>query len=354
MPKPIIPNGALPDPRPLELRKSDYKAQDLPALGVVTPFQHAKPTVLGATKYSQEYVGSCVLHMIYTQLEYEGICPATGMSQLRAYRKRANYPDPGTAAVDGYTKVRGGQSTNSEFPTKPNMTEAMATAMAYVTGTKLLPEFNYYDFEGLAFWQPDGNADANHAAIRAVAAGKAVGMFIFATEEEWSQEYVTIKNPNLSIGNAYVRHAVVLMPNGDFTENGKQLLAVHDSAAFGNRHLRYIPVDFFIKRAYYASQVFKKGEAPVPPAFHYVFTKQLKYNGKNNDPKELKAMQQALQFLKNDGKPFMTPGIFGPFGPQTKKALGLFQSSVGIIDPSGMGTNFGPITRSKMNALLSA
>lgn len=340
-----FPKGALPDPRPPTARVTDYKAEDLPALGVVVPFQHPKPVALGASKYSQEYVGDCVLHMIYTQLEYEGIVNPipNGMSQLRAYRKRANYPNPGTAAVDGYTKVRNGQSKNSGAPTVPNMTEAMATAMLYVEGSKLIPEFNYYEITNRAL------------APQAVAVGKAVGIFIYATEAEWSKEYVTIIDPNLNILDAYVRHAVTLMPEGDFTENGKQYLAVHDSAAFGNRHLRYIPLDFFLKRSYYASQVFKKGEAPVPPVFSYHFSKQLRYNAKNNDAKELKAMQQALQFLKaDDGKSYMTPGIFGPFGPQTKKALGRFQLDHGVIDPDGAGTNFGPKTHTQMNAALNS
>jgi hypothetical protein len=266
----IIPNAALPDPRPQPLRDSDYNSSEIAAAAVAALFANAKPGTIGATLYNQWYVGSCVLHGFYTQLEYEGIVAPSpeGMSQLRAYRKRSNYPNAGTAAVDAYTQIKDGQSKNVEAPTSPGMTEAMATAMPKVKGSVLIKDFKYFEFAPLSFWYgAKPNTQANDQAIAAAAAGKAIAIFIFATEDEWSQEYVEIKTPALQIGDAYVRHCVCIMPKGDFTENGKQWLAVQDSAAFGNRHLRYVSRDFFNKRAYYASQVFANDEipAPVPP-----------------------------------------------------------------------------------------
>lgn len=336
----IVSNGALPDTRPQVAKDKDYPAEYVTAGAAVT-FANPKPTVLGATLYSQEYVQDCVPHGFYTQLEYEGIVPTSGMSQTRAYRKRSNYPNPGSDAVDLYTKIRNGQSANSDAPTTPNMTEAMANAMALVAGSQLIKDFNYYGFTDYSL------------VPQAVASGKAIAIFIFATEDEWSQEYVTVRTPNLDISKAYVRHCVCIMPRGDFTENGQKWLAVQDSAAFGGRHLRYMSFDFFLKRCYYASQVFEKGTVPPPPAFHYTFTKQLKYNGASNDAKEVHALQQALQYLKRaDGSTYMTPGNFGPYGPATKKAVGLFQSDNGITDPDGQGTNFGPSTRTAMNKKL--
>lgn len=70
---------------------------------------------------------------------------------------------------------------------------------------------------------------------------------------------------------------------------------------------------------------------------------------------EVRALQKALQTVKGkDGKPYMTPGVFGPYGPQTKASLGRFQSDRGIADPDGQGTNFGPSTRAAMNKALQA
>ncbi len=338
----IIPNGALIDDRPAELKQKDYKAEDLLIAAAALPFGNAKPTALGATLYSQWYTSSCVPHGFLTQLEYEGIVPKTGLSQLRAYRKRLNYPNPGSGAVDIYSQIRDGHNENSNAPVTPNMNEVAANAMAYLRGAKLIPEFNYYGFDDFSL------------VPQSVAAGKAIAIFIFATEEEWSQEYVTIRKPDLNIMDAYVRHCVCVIPKGDFTENGEKWLAVQDSAAFGNRHLRYVRLDFFLKRCYYASQVYIKGAAPVPPTFQYTFKKQLRYQSPTNDANEVKQMQRALQVLKRPktSTPYMIAGLFGPFGPQTKKALGDFQTDNGIKDPDGQGTNFGPQTRKKMNESL--
>lgn len=96
-----------------------------------------------------------------------------------------------------------------------------------------------------------------------------------------------------------------------------------------------------------------QGLAPAPVAFHYTFTKQLTYGNAQNDPTELKALQQALQYIKSKktNQPYMKPGVFGPFGPQTAQALSSFENDNGIVDPQP-GHNFGPQNREKMNALL--
>lgn len=93
--------------------------------------------------------------------------------------------------------------------------------------------------------------------------------------------------------------------------------------------------------------------APAPVSFQYTFTKQLTYEGTSNDPIELKALQQGLQSLKSKaGQPYMAAGVFGPFGPQTKTGLALFQNDHGIVDAGGQGDDFGPQSRAAMNAAL--
>jgi hypothetical protein len=93
---------------------------------------------------------------------------------------------------------------------------------------------------------------------------------------------------------------------------------------------------------------------PAPQTFHYTFTKQLTFGDAKNDPTELHALQQALQYLKGrSGQPYMHAGVFGPFGPQTKAALAAFQADHGIPDPVP-GADFGPMSRAAMNALVGA
>lgn len=252
--KKIVPDAALVDSRPEAEQKKDYKVDEVKIAGA-SPFRNSRPRKLGATEYSQEYTSSCVPHGFYTQLEYEGfVSPAPhGLSQLLSYRKRSNYPNPGSIAVDMYTQIRGGQSPNSQAPVTNGMREAEANALPYTKGSTLIKDFNYFQFTDLT------------QIPSAIAAGKAVAIFIYATNSEWSREYVTVRDPNLTIGNAYVRHCVCIMPNGDFEKNGEPWLAVHDSAAFGGRHLRYISLDFLLKRCYFAATVVAKEEVEQPP-----------------------------------------------------------------------------------------
>lgn len=91
---------------------------------------------------------------------------------------------------------------------------------------------------------------------------------------------------------------------------------------------------------------------PAPSApFTHVFIMQIHYG---QDNPEVRNLQKALQTVLNkDGKPYMKPGVFGPFGPQTKMALGAFQTDHGINDPDGQGTNFGPRSRAAINKQLN-
>lgn len=90
-------------------------------------------------------------------------------------------------------------------------------------------------------------------------------------------------------------------------------------------------------------------EAPAP--FVYDYQTNLRYGAPDNAA--VHAMQKGLQTAKNSSsKPYMTVGLFGPYGPQTKAALGAFQTDHGIKDPDGQGMNFGPQTRAALTAVL--
>lgn len=255
--------GANFDTRAASAKKRDYTdEEDAIVAGAATPYLNNKIKKLTATVFNQWYTSSCVLHGFYTQLEYEGIVTIKRlMSQLRAYRKRSNYPEPGTAGTDGYEQIKSGQSDLADAPVTSKMREAAANAMERIIGTKLLKDFNYFQI-------------INQTKIPAyVAEGKAVAIFIYATDEEWSQEYVTIRTPLLDPNKADIRHCVCLVPKGDFTEDGKKWLSVHDSSKFGGRHLRYISPEFLAGRVYYASYVTPKDAVVTPPPLPPVVTK---------------------------------------------------------------------------------
>lgn len=256
--KKIKLDAALIDDRDESLKDKDYSTEEV-ALEVAAshvPFQNDKIEELEATVYNQWYVGSCVPHAFYTQLEYEGIVPK-GMSQLRAYRKRFNYPQAGSNGVDMYNKILDGQS--NDFPTPRRFTEREASEMPYIKGNQIIPDFKYFQYV-------DQGRILIDDIVKDVSVGKAVTIFIYATIKEWSKEYVENTDPDVKLGNASVRHAVCIIPKGDFTEDGKQWLAVHDSSKFGGRHLRYISYDFLQKRCYFAAKVYAKSSIPKPPA----------------------------------------------------------------------------------------
>lgn len=296
-------SGALPDTRPDKEREKDYVVDEILTGGPI-PFENKKVEKLTATIYPQEYTSSCVPHAFLTQLEYEGIL-TDPKAQLRAYRKRSNYPQEGSNGVDLYNQIRGGQSPLTEAPVTKGMREMEANALPYVLGTKDLPEFNYFIFQ-------------DYATIPGVVAGgRAVSIFIFATNKEWSKEYVEIEDENLDANKAYVRHAVCLVPSGDFSEKGKEWLSVHDSAAFGKRHLRYISQDFLLKRTYFAATVHKKESLP-PPVQSGKPTRVCAF-GERGD-----AVKTLQTFLAKEGY-LNAQHITGYYGALTAKAVLWYQ-----------------------------
>lgn len=291
----FIPDGALIDQRPPAQKEKDYKADEI-AAGHSEPFKHERPKTLTASLYSQEKTSSCVPHAILTQLEYEGIvAPAPkGISQLLVYRKRFNYAQAGGLAVDIYDKIIAGQKYNIVAPISKGYTEEQANKLPYLLGEHLIGTFDYFNI-------------TNYKSIAGdVAKGKAVVIFIYASKKEWEKEYVE-PTDNVEITSAYVRHAVCLIPNGDFTEKGKEWLSVHDSAAFGKRHLRYISKDFLLSRTYYASKVYKEDEVVVSPINYGEPVNQCKFGERSNNVKMLQSYLVAQGFLASQ----YTTGLYG-------------------------------------------
>lgn len=97
---------------------------------------------------------------------------------------------------------------------------------------------------------------------------------------------------------------------------------------------------------------FDRKAAPAPDApFHHTFNVNLKLGMPAGG--EVTALQKALQTLKgSNGLPYLKPGVFGPYGPQTQAAVAAFQWDHAIVDVPA-GANCGPKTRLTLNSLLS-
>ncbi len=95
-----------------------------------------------------------------------------------------------------------------------------------------------------------------------------------------------------------------------------------------------------------------KPQVPPPPAppFTYEYTVRLTLGAPVSV--DLQALQKGLQTVKDkNGVPYMKPGVFGPFGPQTEDALGRFQVDHGIAD-APQGGHFGPQSQKALTQAL--
>lgn len=93
-------------------------------------------------------------------------------------------------------------------------------------------------------------------------------------------------------------------------------------------------------------------EQPPQSPKGYTYTKNLRAGAP--DTFDVRMLQAGLQYAKDaNNTPYMKPGVFGPFGPATKLALGRFQTAKGIKDPDGQGTNFGPASRAALTLAVS-
>lgn len=247
--------GAILDNRPLEERLKDFSRDEILLPGAGVPYTNERPLRLKATVYNQRATDSCVAHALLTQLEYEGLLKESA-SQLQLYRKRANYAGSGANGVDLYGKVKQGLTRYSDSPTPTTATEAYANALRLLVGSDLTHPFKYFSYSDA--YSP--NKALYEYIPQDVHSGKAVVVFIHATNAEWRKEWVE-PTDRVDLWTAPVRHAVVLVPKGDFTDSrGKRWLTVHDSAHFGGYSKRFISEEFLEKRAYWGAIVVAEGK----------------------------------------------------------------------------------------------
>lgn len=111
---------------------------------------------------------------------------------------------------------------------------------------------------------------------------------------------------------------------------------------------KLLAADYCIR---YAVQYTIKVKPLTAQSFHHTFSDPLAA-GMPDSP-GVRNLQRALQTVRRpDGSTYMTPGTFGPYGPQTTAAVKLFQEDNGIFGNGGI--NFGPQTMKAMNAKLNA
>jgi len=156
---------------------------------------------------------------------------------------------------------------------------------------------------------------------------------LLPTGSTWNNPFVTVPTPTYQ----GVNHAVTVIAQND---NVSHSILDH-----------YNPFVKSLEWGYYIPYILKgvvTVKAPVVvESFHYTFGANLRYGAPSSF--EVNQLQKGLAALG-----YMNKGVIGPYGPQTKAALGLFQTANHITDPEGQGTNFGPKSRDAMNRALLA
>lgn len=180
--------------------------------------------------------------------------------------------------------------------------------------------------------------------------GDAIAITIFATRKEWSQEYVKILKPNLTWDEADVQHAITVLPNASFIEDGKKYVTIQDSSWFGKKYLRRLPEDFIKLRLtagmYSTDLEFKNGTGP-HPVHHFDVSASLKYGMQNG---EVKALQKALQYMGYFPADKVCTGYYGGI---TRAAVRAFQDRFAdeILKPAGVEAPTGYAGKNTLNHL---
>lgn len=143
---------------------------------------------------------------------------------------------------------------------------------------------------------------------------------------------------------------------GDGTQHATTLLNVENGTAYDildhyKPYLKQFAPNYSISYAVRGVVSSLAQNPPAAPSFTYDYMVNLVAGAPASAL--VTALQQGLQtVLDKTGTPYMKPGVFGPFGPQTMAALGRFQVDNGIAD-APQGHDFGPKSRAALTAALT-
>jgi hypothetical protein len=196
---------------------------------------------------------------------------------------------------------------------------------------------------------------------------KAVMVWFFFNNEEWSREIPMVIDPNTNPYTAWARHSVACV---DFTlVDGKKYLVIEDSAHFGGLTRRLISEEFFTARNFFARYAmnfrFKENSQDVipPPETHKfkdsMFYIPLDAKGNISDmvlhEKQKAEVMKLQDILKHEGLFALNIDSTGYYGAITAKAVLLFQKKYAVapnaeLDSLG-GRYCGVKTIAKLNEL---
>jgi hypothetical protein len=336
--------GILPDTRPKSEKKKDYQDNELASS--LTVNWKEKKKWKSYTERNQASSNSCVAQSASKMLEVlnkneENKTVVFSASPI--YAKRYNRPSAGMAMPDVLDILKKNGTTTEKRIKSQLLNDSQMEKEAEKWSIEDNEIAETYGIEAYAYISnPDIDTIAGH-----IEAGRPVMLFIYADVNEYG-EYPKIKNENLKLEGAYIRHAVVATDYGLI--KGKKYLLIEDSAHFANKSVRYFDENF-LTRIYSASVLFDRNNKVLPKKIKHTFTKNLNLGDRNNDVKILQDILKAENFF-----PVVTEST-GYYGEITRQAVEKFQKHYKVASLWELlivkGKTVGAKTRNKLNELYS-
>lgn len=339
--------GLLPDPRSTDEKAQDWLHEERLPIATADPYGNTKITASPYPYMNQYGTSSCVHHAIGLALAIERATDASGPfivpAPIFSYRQRSNYPQAGSYPPEAFAF-----DANTGLPPYPlcptPQTEAAANAV--VVTTEQVNEAKPY--AGKAYFSLETPNEID-AMARVTGLGHAMPMCLFATYNEWAQEYPAIYDPSLTHDEAEIQHEICALPHGAFYENGVKYIAIQDSAWFGGFKLRYLSESFIRSRvtsAGYWDSVQTIGSGPKPK---YHFTETLTVGARGEEVRQMQLLLISEGLLPSD----CATGLFGGLSLAGVKDFQV-KYQADILTPEGLSapvSKWGPGCVSKANAL---
>jgi len=341
-------SGAVLDTRPPEEKRKDFKFEELVAAAApVTWVEKPQNSWRKFPIFNQDGSGSCVAQ---TMAKILGVLywlknnVYVHFSATHIYQRRANKPNSGMAGVDCFQIAQKGTTLEVLTPSQ-NMNDSE------MDGT-LIEKYKQDVGEifkiGNYLTVPIKDIDTVASIIEKT--NKAVMVWFFFENSEWTKEVPIITNPNLDLyAPSTARHSVTAV---DYTMyQGKKALIIEDSWGFWNGFSgqRVITEDFFKERNFFAAYPMNFAFDSVIVKPQHNFLKVLTFGMKDPD---VAALQDVLKY---EGLFPTNVDSTGLYGAVTAKGVLAFQKKYKVapdseLDPLG-GRRVGVKTLAKLNEL---
>lgn len=342
--------GVIADVRSEAQKLLDWKTQEMSS-GLAPSVFADSPQII-TSPYpleNQQATSSCIPHGVTLAygIETQKINKAFArLSKMMPYRLRSNYPGEGMYLQECMNIMNNVGSCL--FETMPDVTDEN-TANSLVISPEAYNEGLIY--AGVSYYSFTDSTDFDLMAQFA-SNNFAVPIVIWASLNEWVQQYVNPTDTTITEETAVVQHCICVLPNGNFTINGTRYVTIQDSEPWGGFQIRYVSEAFIRARCKDAAVFIKEnlqfgiGSEPIH-TFDTTQTLSLGMTGA-----EVTALQNVLIY---EG---LLPANLNTsyFGGRTYAGVKAFQDRYAsdILTLNGLTSSTGiagPATLAKMNSL---